>query len=358
MIRCDALVAGAGPAGSIAALELSRAGLRVVVADRMDQSTPKIGESLPGVGLRLLRSLRVDVSEFGTAHRKIGGNMTCWGAEELEATDFIADPDGPGWRLSRHRFDSQLLAAARQAGALHSAFHVDLVARQSETWECRTSPGESITARWLIDATGRSSHIARRLGVQRVRDEGLVALCGFSLIHPDPPSDRTLIEAVREGWWYGATLPDKTPLLVWHVRPQDARAARQDWVQALSRTLFVKALAPYSQFSTQMLVAEAGGSRLSAFHGEHWIACGDAAMSFDPLSSQGIYTAMYSGLIAARAIVATEKHDSSALANYASRLESIRTAYRTRLASTYAQVRRWKDAPFWASRRAADRAAS
>jgi 2-polyprenyl-6-methoxyphenol hydroxylase-like FAD-dependent oxidoreductase len=229
MIRCDALVAGAGPAGSIAALELSRAGLRVVVADRMDQSTPKIGESLPGVGLRLLRSLRVDVSEFGTAHRKIGGNMTCWGAEELEATDFIADPDGPGWRLSRHRFDSQLLAAARQAGALHSAFHVDLVARQSETWECRTSPGESITARWLIDATGRSSHIARRLGVQRVRDEGLVALCGFSLIHPDPPSDRTLIDAVPEGWWYGATLPDKTPLLVWHVRPQDARAARQDW---------------------------------------------------------------------------------------------------------------------------------
>jgi hypothetical protein len=36
----------------------------------------------------------------------------------------------------------------------------------------------------------------------------------------------------------------------------------------------------------------------------------------------------------------------------------LRNSHTMRLASTYAQVRRFKDAPFWASRRAAERATS
>jgi flavin-dependent dehydrogenase len=43
---------------------------------------------------------------------------------------------------------------------------------------------------------------------------------------------------------------------------------------------------------------EAGGARLEPFHGDGWLACGDAALSFDPLSSQGLLTAIYSGKLA------------------------------------------------------------
>jgi flavin-dependent dehydrogenase len=73
-------------------------------------------------------------------------------------------------------------------------------------------------------------------------------------------------------------------------------------------------------------------------------------MAFDPLSSQGIYTAMYSGVAAARAILASEAGDGSAMPGYASRLDSVRRVYRVRLASAYGSVSRWPDAPFWAMR--------
>ena len=55
---CDALVVGAGPAGALAALELARAGMRVVIADDCEVRGPKLGET-PGVGLRLLRMLGI-----------------------------------------------------------------------------------------------------------------------------------------------------------------------------------------------------------------------------------------------------------------------------------------------------------
>jgi flavin-dependent dehydrogenase len=356
VIRCDALVAGAGPAGALAALELTRAGLDVVVADGSDLTDPKVGESLPGVGLRLLRSLGLDDTEFGTVHRRIGGNLSCWSSEELDATDFLCDPDGPGWRLSRRRFDAYLLTAAVSAGARHYPCDVAGVVRNRGTWESHTKSGETFVSHWLVEATGRSSSIARRLGVKRIRDEGLVALCGFGSPRPGERFDRTLIEAVPEGWWYGAALPEGEAVLVWHVRPRDARSARWDWLHALDRTQLIKEFFPRSGFGEHLSIAEAGGSCLQRFHGTNWIACGDAAIAFDPLSSQGVYTAMYSGLTAARAIVASEAGDASALPNYACRLAGIRRVYRARLASIYGLVKRWTDAPFWSGQRSAEHA--
>lgn len=353
MIRCDALVAGAGPSGSLAALELARAGLRVVIADGSDGTVRKVGETLPGVGLRLLRSLELDVSDFEAAHRRIGGNLACWSSEELEAADFFCDPDGPGWRLSRRHFDERLRSAATTAGARHLPCQMDEVVRTGDPWELRARSGERVECRWLVDATGRGSTIARRLGAGRLREEGLAAVGGFGVPRTPDRFDRTVIEAVPEGWWYGAVLPDGEAVLMLYVDPRTVPSIRPDWIQALERTLYMRQFFPPSGFGGDLFVREAGGSRLRSFHGTNWVACGDAAIAFDPLSSQGIYSAMYTGMAAAKAIVATERGDDTALARYTARLEEIRRVYSARLASTYDDVNRWTNAPFWAARRRA-----
>jgi len=354
MILCDAMVAGTGPAGSLAAMELARAGLRVALADGSDSTLPKIGESLPPVGLRFLRSLGLDVSGFVTVHQRIGGNLTCWASEELDAADFLCDPDGPGWRLSRRRFDAYLRSAAESAGAQYFPFNLDKVVRNGERWELHSTSGEAFECRWLVDATGRGSSIARRLGVRRNRDEGLVALCGFGSPRAGERLNRTLIEAVPEGWWYGAVLPEGVAMLALHVDPRESRSVRRDWLAALNRTSFVREFFPPAGFGERLFIAEAGGSWLQTVHGKNWVACGDSAISFDPLSSQGIYTAMYSGVTAARAIVASEKGCASAIAKYACRLGEIRRVYRTRLIYSYQLVARWPDHLFWSARRSSD----
>ena len=63
---------------------------------------------------------------------------------------------------------------------------------------------------WLIDATGRGSLLARRLGAVRRRDDRLVAF--IANFHPaagaNPDVDaRTWIEAVTDGWWYTVRVP-------------------------------------------------------------------------------------------------------------------------------------------------------
>src|ERR1044071_1155793 len=59
-VHCDVLIGGAGPAGAIAGRQLALAGLSVVMADRLTPRPPKIGETLPGAAIRLLKAIGLE----------------------------------------------------------------------------------------------------------------------------------------------------------------------------------------------------------------------------------------------------------------------------------------------------------
>ena len=80
---------------------------------------------------------------------------------------------------------------------------------------------------------------------------------------------------------------------------------------------------------------------------------GDAACSFDPLSSLGLLNALYTGLAAA---AATDRHlsgASDALPEYLLTLDYVYAAYQQHLIHWYAAETRWSDKPFWQRRLAA-----
>ncbi len=85
--------------------------------------------------------------------------------------------------------------------------------------------------------------------------------------------------------------------------------------------------------------------------GEGWLALGDASLAFDPLSSQGMFHALYTGLRGAQAVLAPSAERASALAAWEERLREVRRAYERHLAGVYAAEGRWPDAPFWRRRR-------
>ena len=74
---------------------------------------------------------------------------------------------------------------------------------------------------------------------------------------------------------------------------------------------------------------------------------GDAALSFDPVSSQGIFNALYTGIRGAQAIDTALAGDRQAVPAYAARLEQIRSAYVGHHRLVYQAERRWTDHPFW-----------
>jgi flavin-dependent dehydrogenase len=94
----------------------------------------------------------------------------------------------------------------------------------------------------------------------------------------------------------------------------------------------------------------AHNSALDTYIGPGWIAAGDAAISFDPISAQGVFHALFTGLAAAEAAHRYLSGDDNALNDYQRLSERIERAYWHHLASCYAAETRWSAAPFWRRR--------
>ena len=75
-------------------------------------------------------------------------------------------------------------------------------------------------------------------------------------------------------------------------------------------------------------------------------------MTFDPLSSQGLLHALFTGLAAAEAADSYLSGDTGAPIRYQQIMGGIQHAYRQHLASSYSSETRWPAAPFWQRRRA------
>jgi len=135
----------------------------------------------------------------------------------------------------------------------------------------------------------------------------------FVAPEPDDPSAgdndmRTLIEATAEGWWYSSliTHDPNTRIVVFHTLPSHptAKCSRrsQDFLERLHDTsTHISATIAEWDYMLQdgyPRCTAAGSSYLEkpCNATEHWVAVGDAAMAFDPLSSQGIMTALEMGI--------------------------------------------------------------
>ena len=81
------------------------------------------------------------------------------------------------------------------------------------------------------------------------------------------------------------------------------------------------------------------------------LCVGDAASCFDPVSGQGIFKALRSGIFASYAIGDfLLRDDDAGLTRYRRLVAGEFTAYRKTLRDYYAQERRWSDRLFWQRR--------
>lgn len=346
----DVAVIGAGPAGAVASRVLALSGSSVVLIDPLS-SLSKVGESLPGAARPLLRDMGLLSSLERSSPHPCMGNRVAWGGERLIVHDAIHDPHGPGWHLDRRRFDQELRDAARSAGVQGLQERLERVSRIAGGWLLRLS-GTKVHARWLIDASGRASILARRLGVGRIRDQELVAVYAWA---DHQGMDRcTLIESVDNGWWYSALLPDGRRIAALHVCAGEAaliRSCPAQWLDRLGRTRHLGVLCDGARWGLPR-ACDASGGQLQAWSGEGWLAVGDAALAFDPLSSQGMFNALYTGMRGAQAVSDALKGRPDAVESYSATLVRVRQAYLRQIRHYYGSESRWSSEVFWQERRA------
>jgi flavin-dependent dehydrogenase len=361
--RFDVAVIGCGPAGSAAALALARAGVRTALIGHPPTGDDAIGESLAPSATTLLKRLGLFTAFLTTNPLPCYANRSSWGGRGvLTEHDFIRDRDGNGWHVDRRRFDAMLLQTARDAGACYlGGARLRAVEGGSPSgWRLQfahEADRTAIRARFAIDASGRASAFARRLGVPRRRLDRLLAAVAF--LEPkgeSAPDSSTLVEAAGDGWWYSATLPDGR-MVAACLTDADLPAARQarsaqGWLALLKETAYTRDRVHENHYclrAAPRLVA-AGNSLLGQCEGPGWLAAGDAAAAYDPLSSHGIGAALAGGMQAAEAARAGLAGESLASATYGEQVARSYARYLLEWHAYYAQETRWPDSPFWRRR--------
>ena len=329
------VVVGGGPAGCAYAVTAVRAGHAVTLLDDGRRPATWPGEALPAGGAELVESI------FGAGvlegHAEAYGTSAAWGSADLVAHDFMAHWAGRGFHLDRAAFDETLRVRARAAGVAVVVERMNEVSGGAGDWRVNGR----WDADWLVDASGRAGAVVGRLGVPRVGLDNQVALIA---VVPDEGGERvTTMEAIPQGWWYSAPLPGgaRVAALVTDadlVGPDRVRTLRQALAQAPSIASLVD-----STGVDEVAAYPAGATYREHLHGDGWVAVGDAAVSVDPLSSQGLVTGIVMAAHAAR-LAGTD------LADWERNYRAVLTEHEEIRAWLYAAEPRWPAAAFWARR--------
>ena len=327
----DVAVIGGGPGGSTTAGFLARAGLRVALFEREPFSRLRVGESLLPAMLPVLD--RLGAREAVAAH----GFQIKYGAsfhdQESGSEHTFYFAEGKPWpphsyQVPRAEFDAVLLDHARKQGVdVHQPVTVDAVALDDAGVTLTVRDGDAEATRraaFLVDASGRDSFLASRLGARRrIPNLGKVALFAHfrgAARAAGRAEGNIRIFIFEDGWfWWIPFAGDVTSIgCVLHARTV---RGREGSVEALYDEMIGRC----------RRVAEglAGAERITPVHpvanfsyvndpviGDRFLCVGDTMAFIDPIFSGGVFISMSSAELAAQAIVRAFRENRFAKARF------------------------------------------
>ena len=373
----DVAVLGGGPAGASAARLIASHGHTVVLLTRAP-TRPSLAESLPPSVGKLMDRVGVGSAVDGAGFVRATGNTVWWGRSAARVESFGGG--SLGWQVRRDTFDTVLLAEAEEAGAR--------VVRRAIVREVTRGPGASgtsivhydlrgrprlLTARWVLDCTGRAGLLARR-DWRRADPAGrTLALAGvwdrrggWTTLDDET---HTLVESYDGGWaWsvpvtrtrrYVTVMVDPAVTPIRRAGEPDTLATVYDAELAKATRLhdLVRSPGRRARLATRVFARDASSYDASRFSDDGLLLVGDAASFIDPLSSYGIKKALSSAWLASVVVhtsLVDESMRSAALELYDGRERAIYDALRRRFAELSRDAAGANATDFWRARSADD----
>lgn len=317
----DVIVVGMGPAGATAAAALSRGGLAVLGLDK--ESHPRY--KVCGGGL----SARIDhVLEPGfrsVVEQSVNGVQFVYrGQDPL----LIQSPRPIAYMVMRDRFDHYLVQEALRAGTdIRTGYGVIEIQQDPQGVEVATAQGR-YRAKIVIGADGANSLVARQFFPRRSQYrapalESEVSIGGGQHV---PAATTILVDvgAARQG--YGWIFPKRECLSVgvgeFRRKATSLRATFDRFVSQERGLTGLMVPRPAGHPIPVYAESEGGGQGVgSRFVAGRAVLVGDAAHLVDPLFGEGIYYAIRSGQLVARAILADTEDYRESFAAYETALE-------------------------------------
>lgn len=291
----DVIVVGSGPAGSITAWRLARAGVRVAVIEKA--ALPRYKTCGGGIIGRTIQALPIDVRHVI--------EQDCHTAQlhvVSEGLSFTTHRSVPIVSMTmRDQFDYALLSAAQAAGAvLYQRCAVEEVSPKDDSVTVMTDKG-AMMARFLVAADGALSQVARKVGMADGRV--LIPALEYEVMLPQERLDRLRGVARFDfgilphgyAWAFPKQQHLSIGILSMVQREHELKRAITQYLDLLGcgdltridRHGFVIPIRP----------------RTGPFMKNRVLVVGDAAGFADPVTGEGISGALRSGQLAAQSLI-------------------------------------------------------
>jgi geranylgeranyl reductase family protein len=307
----DAIVVGAGPAGSAAAFHLARRGHRVILLEQQ----PSAARGKPcggGMAASVQRWFPFDLTPV--VDQVIRQVRFTWCLEDPVTA--VLPGDAPFWIVRRSVLDAFLREQAAAAGAeVRCGTGVESIARQDDHWQVADGAGRSLRAAAVVVADGSSSRFAEALGLgpSRPRFAATVSVEVEAEVR-EPATARFEFGLVHHGFCW--SFPRRGGYSIGVGTFIGRQEADSEAVLA--------ALLP--SLGLDPTAGERRHGRLRIWdghhplHGDGLVVVGDAASLCDPFLAEGLRPSLMSGTHAAEALDHWLGGDAAALAGYTRRM--------------------------------------
>lgn len=314
----DVIVAGAGPAGAVAARALAAAGLRTVLIDRAE--FPRNKPCGGGITTRVRRRFPWLVQALAGVEQHQVSRL------HLEALRGVAldldEPEPTVLLIRRLEFDRALVDEARRAGARLLRFDVAQASQDADGVSLRARDGRTLRAPFVVAADGVHSVLAKRLGVNPRWPRAAVALdmmeeTPHDMLRATQPDVLWVAYGYNGLDGYAYVFPKRRHVnvgigcLLSHFDEavtDTPYALQSGFVSTLVDRQVLEGRSHRASFTPYLIPV---GGPLPRAHAGRVLFAGDAGGFVHAITAEGIYYAMVSGELAGRAIVEHGRHGGS-----------------------------------------------
>jgi flavin-dependent dehydrogenase len=348
----DVIILGSGPAGTSTAIRLAALGFNVGLVERKQfpRAHPGICLSNPTLALLGFLAPHENLLRADFWRRKL--TAVKWGSPEASYVE------KNGVHIDRGALDLSLLKIALKNGvsAYQPASLVNTPATHEDGWRIVISIDgrcRELKARFLVDAAGRSPVLQ---DIRQKDSPPLVALHAKWELN-EPPDFDGFIEDGDNAWlWFARTSARSAAISVF-CAPQSIRERGEEDLQ----TCYLRLLSMFhllrpsalGRQTSHLQVCDATSRHSTTPASDRHIRVGDACMSVDPLSSQGVHLALLSGIQAAIIInTILKKPENAELAKcfFSRRIEEKVALHTHRTRAEYRRVSEVRPGRFWRER--------
>lgn len=318
VVQTDVVIVGAGPAGSVAAIELARRGIDTVIIEKESFPRFHIGESLTGECGSVVRALGL---ESAMTQHPVKRGVTVYGPNGKNTfwVPVVAvDEDGvrresTTWQVRRSDFDHMLLDRAEELGAQRLPGQAtDAVVRddgQVTGVTVATDQGDEVTvdAKIVIDASGAKCFL-NRAGVTGEKERGLYDKQIAIFTHvtgakrdPDEARGNTLIFYQKANHWAWFIPIDDEFVSVGVVVPTSYFREMGESKRDFLKREFMELNSELSERLTDAEIAlEPMATSNYSYHvreftGPGFVCIGDSHRFIDPVFSFGVHFGIHEG---------------------------------------------------------------